>query len=64
MPIFDIAFRRPLAAILTVLGSFQGLFWIQFCNFFADAANSTNATFSGEMLVLGGAGPPFLHHVC
>ena len=39
MLIFGIAFGRPPASILNILGSFQSAFWCYFEHVFADAAN-------------------------
>ena len=64
MLIFGIAFGRPPASILKILGSFQGAFWGHFEHFLQMLQNSKNATLSSEMLGLGGVGPPFLHLFC
>ena len=64
MFVFGIAFGRPPVAIFRILASFQGAFWHHFAYLFADAVKLKNATFPSEMLGLGGAGLPFLHHVC
>ena len=65
MIIFVIASGKPPAPIWkdfkvisgSMLGSF-GQFLLQMLQ------NSKNATFSSNLLGLGGAGPPFLHDFC
>ena len=49
--VFGITFGRPPVPFLRIWGSFQGVFWGNFQDFFADAATLKNTTFQAKCLV-------------